>query len=97
MLGERRVGHAGTLDPDATGVLLLGVGSVTRLLRFLTERRQAYVGEVVLGARPTPSTPPAEVTATYDMATRDAGRRARPSSPSTSRATSCRCRRWCRR
>ena len=29
-LGERRIGHAGTLDPDATGVLLVGVGYVTR-------------------------------------------------------------------
>ena len=35
-LQERRVGHAGTLDPDATGVLLVGVGNATRLLRFLT-------------------------------------------------------------
>ncbi|MFM8945630.1 MAG: tRNA pseudouridine(55) synthase TruB, partial [Actinomycetota bacterium] len=32
-LGERRVGHAGTLDPDATGVLLVGVGAATRLVR----------------------------------------------------------------
>ena len=36
--GQRRVGHAGTLDPDATGVLLVGVGRMTRLLRFLTDR-----------------------------------------------------------
>ena len=36
-LGERRMGHSGTLDPDATGVLLVGVGSLTRALRFLTE------------------------------------------------------------
>src|SRR5690606_29984139 len=35
LLGTRKVGHSGTLDPDATGVLLLGVGKVTRLLRFL--------------------------------------------------------------
>ena len=34
--GQRKVGHAGTLDPDATGVLLVGVGKVTRVLRFLT-------------------------------------------------------------
>ena len=34
-LGERRIGNAGTLDPDATGVLLVGVGYVTRLLTFL--------------------------------------------------------------
>ena len=36
ILGTRKVGHSGTLDPDATGVLVLGVGRVTRLLRFLT-------------------------------------------------------------
>ena len=36
-LGERRIGHSGTLDPDATGVLLCGVGSVTRVLRYLTD------------------------------------------------------------
>ena len=33
--GQRRVGHAGTLDPDATGVLLVGLGRATRLLRYL--------------------------------------------------------------
>ncbi|MET0914370.1 MAG: tRNA pseudouridine(55) synthase TruB, partial [Acidimicrobiales bacterium] len=37
LLGERKVGHSGTLDPDATGILLLGVGPSTRLLRFLTD------------------------------------------------------------
>ena len=36
LLGTRKVGHAGTLDPDATGVLLLGVGRATKLLRFLS-------------------------------------------------------------
>src|ERR1044071_1811901 len=46
---ERQVGHAGTLDPDATGVLLVGVGKVTRLLRFLTALGKTYTGEVVLG------------------------------------------------
>ena len=35
LLGTRRVGHSGTLDPDATGVLVLGVGRATKLLRFL--------------------------------------------------------------
>jgi tRNA pseudouridine55 synthase len=47
--GQRRVGHAGTLDPDATGVLLVGLGRVTRLLRFLQESGKAYRGDVVLG------------------------------------------------
>jgi tRNA pseudouridine55 synthase len=46
---ERRVGHAGTLDPGATGVLVVGVGMVTRLLRFVTEGRKRYTGEIVIG------------------------------------------------
>jgi tRNA pseudouridine55 synthase len=40
--GQRRVGHAGTLDPDATGVLLVGLGRVTRLLRFLQAAGKVY-------------------------------------------------------
>ena len=47
--GQRRVGHAGTLDPDATGVLLVGLGRVTRLLRFLQDAGKAYTGRVVFG------------------------------------------------
>jgi tRNA pseudouridine55 synthase len=46
---EQRVGHAGTLDPGATGVLVIGVGMVTRLLRFVADGRKRYTGEVVLG------------------------------------------------
>lgn len=48
-VGQRRIGHAGTLDPDATGVLLVGLGRVTRLLRYLQEGTKAYRGEVVFG------------------------------------------------
>lgn len=47
--GQRRVGHAGTLDPDATGVLLVGLGRATRLLRFLQEAGKEYRGRVVFG------------------------------------------------
>ena len=47
--GQRRVGHAGTLDPDATGVLLVGLGRVTRLLRFLQDAGKSYRGTVVFG------------------------------------------------
>lgn len=47
--GQRRVGHAGTLDPDATGVLLVGLGRATRLLRFLQETTKAYRGSIVFG------------------------------------------------
>jgi tRNA pseudouridine55 synthase len=49
VLSERRVGHAGTLDPDATGVLLVGVGRCTRLLRFLSASSKAYRGTVAFG------------------------------------------------
>ena len=45
LLHTRRVGHSGTLDPGASGLLLLGVGRVTRLLRFLTALGKTYEGE----------------------------------------------------
>jgi tRNA pseudouridine55 synthase len=48
-LGVRKVGHAGTLDPMATGLLLMGVGRATRLLRFLGELAKEYEGTGVLG------------------------------------------------
>jgi tRNA pseudouridine55 synthase len=47
--GQRRVGHAGTLDPDATGVLLVGIGRVTRLLRFLQDTTKTYRARVRFG------------------------------------------------
>ncbi len=68
MLGERRVGHAGTLDPDATGILLLGVGSATRLLRFLAGSAKRYTGEVVLGVETDTLDAGGGVTAKHDMA-----------------------------
>ncbi len=51
--GQRRIGHAGTLDPDATGVLLVGLGRATRLLRFLQEAGKAYRGRIVFGIATT--------------------------------------------
>jgi tRNA pseudouridine55 synthase len=65
--GQKRIGHAGTLDPDATGVLLVGLGRVTRLLRFLTSLTKSYVGEVVLGIETSSLDASGEVIATYDM------------------------------
>jgi tRNA pseudouridine55 synthase len=49
LLRTRKVGHAGTLDPAATGLLLIGVGRATRLLRFLGELPKLYEGTAVLG------------------------------------------------
>jgi tRNA pseudouridine55 synthase len=66
--GERQVGHAGTLDPDATGVLLVGVGRCTRLLRFLTDLGKAYTGQVVFGVTTDSLDSTGAVTGTYDMA-----------------------------
>lgn len=48
-LGTRKVGHAGTLDPMATGLLVMGVGRATRLLRFLSELEKEYEGTARLG------------------------------------------------
>ena len=67
LLGTRKVGHAGTLDPDATGVLVLGVGGVTRLLRFLSDLGKSYVGEVVFGTETNTLDSAGEVTARHDM------------------------------
>jgi tRNA pseudouridine55 synthase len=66
--GERRVGHGGTLDPDATGVLLVGVGAVTRLLRFVTALPKRYTGEVALGVETSTLDASGEVVARHDMA-----------------------------
>ena len=66
-LTERRIGHAGTLDPDATGVLLVGVGNATRLLRFLTALGKTYTASVVLGVETTTLDAAGDVTATHDM------------------------------
>lgn len=47
--GTRRVGHAGTLDPLATGVLLVGIGHATRLIEYLTAQRKFYRATMRLG------------------------------------------------
>ncbi len=49
VLDERRIGHAGTLDPMATGLLIIAVGASTRLLRFAQAETKRYVGTVQLG------------------------------------------------
>ncbi|MCC7417720.1 MAG: tRNA pseudouridine(55) synthase TruB [Acidobacteria bacterium] len=56
-LGERRIGHTGTLDPMASGVLALLLGRATRLARFLAADEKTYEAEIRLG----------RATDTYDM------------------------------
>ncbi|HEV3366372.1 MAG TPA: tRNA pseudouridine(55) synthase TruB [Acidimicrobiales bacterium] len=67
IFGQRRVGHAGTLDPDATGVLLVGLGRATRLMRFLTPLPKTYEAEVVLGSATSTLDASGEVTGTWEM------------------------------
>ena len=49
LTGVRRVGHSGTLDPLATGLLILGIGRATRLIEYLVEQKKTYVATVRLG------------------------------------------------
>lgn len=64
---ERRVGHSGTLDPDATGVLIVALGNATRLLQFLGDLPKTYTGEVVFGTSTSTLDASGEVTASRDM------------------------------
>ena len=50
LAGTRKVGHAGTLDPMATGLLLIGVESATKLLTFLVGESKTYMATIRLGA-----------------------------------------------
>lgn len=63
-LGERRIGHTGTLDPMATGVLPLAIGKATRLAQFLTASDKEYEAEIRFGVS----------TDTYDVTGRERSR-----------------------
>lgn len=51
--GERRIGHTGTLDPAATGLLVLCLGRATRLVEYIAAHEKRYTGRIVLGLRTT--------------------------------------------
>lgn len=65
-LRTRKVGHAGTLDPMATGVLVLGVERATKLLGHLALDRKAYLATIILGAATTTDDAEGEVTSSAD-------------------------------
>ena len=65
LAGTRKVGHAGTLDPMATGVLVLGVDRATRLLGHLMLTEKAYDATIRLGVSTTTDDAEGEVTATH--------------------------------
>ena len=66
ILGTRKVGHAGTLDPMATGVLVLGIERATKLLGHLALDSKAYLATIVLGAATTTDDAEGEVLSTVD-------------------------------
>jgi tRNA pseudouridine55 synthase len=68
LAGTRRVGHAGTLDPMATGVLVIGVEKATRLLGHLALTRKEYVGTIRLGQTTVTDDAEGEITATASAA-----------------------------
>jgi tRNA pseudouridine55 synthase len=63
LCGTRRVGHAGTLDPMATGVLVLGVNRATKLLTFLVGCDKTYTATIRLGQSTLTDDAEGEVTA----------------------------------
>ena len=65
-LGTKKVGHAGTLDPMATGILVLGFGNGTRLLQYITEGDKTYLATVVLGAATVTDDREGEIISTAD-------------------------------
>jgi tRNA pseudouridine55 synthase len=69
--GEKRIGHAGTLDPDATGLLVIGVGNGTRLIRFMGDMDKTYSCEIVFGTETDTLDDSGVTTATHEMAPPD--------------------------
>lgn len=67
IFGQKRVGHAGTLDPDATGVLLVGLGRATRLMQFMSGLDKSYDTEIVLGVATSTLDAAGAVTGEWDM------------------------------
>ena len=66
LFGTKKVGHAGTLDPMATGVLVLGIGSATRLLQYVTDGTKKYEATIRLGQSTHTDDREGEVLATTD-------------------------------
>lgn len=67
LAGTKKVGHAGTLDPMATGVLVLGIGKATRLLGLITRHDKRYAATVDFGATTTTEDAEGEVVSRHDI------------------------------
>ena len=71
-LGVQKIGHAGTLDPDATGILVLGVGRATRLLDIAQAHPKRYRAEALFGTTTTTQDASGEVVERRDASALDA-------------------------
>ena len=68
LLGTRKVGHGGTLDPMATGVLVIACGKATRLLQYYSAHDKDYTATIRLGVSTVTDDAEGEITATVDAA-----------------------------
>jgi tRNA pseudouridine55 synthase len=64
--GTKRVGHAGTLDPMATGVLVIGINNATKFLQYVTEGKKRYLATIRLGQSTTTDDREGDVLESYD-------------------------------
>ena len=63
ILGTKKIGHGGTLDPDVVGVLPISVGKATRMVEFMQDEGKVYEGEIILGYSTTTEDTSGEVVA----------------------------------
>ena len=67
----KKVGHAGTLDPDATGVLVVGLGKATRLITYLVSDNKTYQATIRLGQSTSTDDREGEILKTVDCSNLD--------------------------
>ncbi|MFD4959336.1 tRNA pseudouridine(55) synthase TruB [Microbacterium sp. NPDC058389] len=84
-LGTRKIGHAGTLDPMATGLLVLGVEGATRLLTFVVGLDKTYEATIRLGVSTDTDDADGQTVATVDASSLDSARIAERITPLTGR------------
>ncbi|MCD8527031.1 hypothetical protein LRY65_02335 [Candidatus Woesebacteria bacterium] len=65
LYGLRKVGHAGTLDPEATGVMVVALGSATRLLEYYLDQGKTYLADLELGKVSTTGDEEGEISTTF--------------------------------
>ena len=63
ILGNKKIGHGGTLDPDVVGVLPIAVGKATRMVEFMQDEGKVYEGEITIGYSTTTEDASGEVVA----------------------------------